>query len=462
VFRVREGRIAASDLAARLEAQGFRLRTLEGMPGFLQVEHGPRPVSLTLEHWLGLLYVQQASTGIAAPQLQAQGGERVLDLCAAPGGKTTHIAELMRETGALVAAEVSEGRIRGLLGNIYRLGLTNVLVVAADGRDFPDGATFDRALVDAPCSGEGTLRRRGGRPPDQSASFLRHVTRVQETLLRRAIRIVRPGGTILYVTCTFAPEENEAVVSRVLADAPVELEPLELPVPHARGLTAFGDQRFDARLEGAARVYPHHLDSGGLFLARLRRLDDGTPARPSAWRPVPQVFPGDAMTDAQAGSLIQTGVVPTLDHFGVDPSRLTDLGWMTRGGRLWLHGATSWPVESWSPGDWRVVSLGFRALEFDPSGRPRPTNDLLQWLDGACTGSTVDPDDRQLTELLAGAPVAWPMELSGLQAMRWRGRVVGRGVPTTAGLRSEISKARARDLAAVVSGGSAEVRPADD
>ena len=460
---MRSGRITPSELRARLEAQGFRLRALDGMPDFFQVEEGPRPVSFTLEHWLGLVYVQQASTGVAAPALGAGRGERVLDLCSAPGGKTTHLAELMGETGSLVASEVNEGRIRGLLGNVYRLGYPNVLVVSGDGRDFPEEASFDRVLVDAPCSGEGTLRRRGGRPPLQSTSFVRHVTGVQEALLRKAIRLARPGGTVLYVTCTFSPEENEAVVSRVLADAPVELEPLEPPVPHACGLTAFEELRFDPRLEGAARIYPHHLDSGGLFLARLRRLDDGTPDRAGGWAPVPEVFPDDGMNPEEARRLVVEGAGPVLEHFGVDPGHLTGTSWMARGGRLWLHGAEAWPVEAWAPGPWRVVSLGLRALEVDPRGRPRPTNDLLQWLAGAVRASVVDLDDTAVSTLLAGEPLPWPAELEGLQALRYQGWVIGRGVPTPDGLRSEIPKTRARDLAAVLAGrGALTPPPADD
>ena len=105
------------------------------MEGFLQVEDGPRAVSQTIEHWLGLFYVQQASTGVAAPVLDPQPGERILDMCSAPGGKTTHAAELMEDTGCLVASEISENRIRGLLGNVYRLGHPNILVVAGDGRE---------------------------------------------------------------------------------------------------------------------------------------------------------------------------------------------------------------------------------------------------------------------------------------------------------------------------------------
>lgn len=464
VFRVRTGRAEPEEVRARLEAQGYRLRPLDGMPAFFQIEDGPRPVSFTLEHWGGLIYVQQASTGVAAPALAPEPGERVLDLCSAPGGKTTHAADLMGDRGTLVASDVSEGRIRGLLGNVYRLGHPNIMVVSADGRDFPEDAHFDRVLVDAPCSGEGTLRRSGGQPPNQSASFVDYVTRIQEALLRKAIRITRPGGTILYVTCTFAPEENEAVVSRVLQDAPVELVPLSLPVPHAPGLTSFGDQSFDPRMEGAARIYPHHLDSGGLFLARLRKLDDGAPSGDAAWGPVPDVFPDDPMDPDEAQAMVTRGLESFQGHFQVDPSAFADQSWLARGGRLWLHAAAEWPVAGWTPSEaWRVISLGFRAMEFDTKGRPRPTNDALQWLGDRIGARRLDVDDEQLRKILAGDLLPWGEQLEGLQALFHRGMAIGRGVPTPDGIRSEVSKAQAIDLRAIVVGkGSVTPAPSED
>lgn len=462
VLRVRTGRISPEALRERLEAQGYRLTPLEGMPAFFRVDDGPRPVSFSLEHWLGLLYVQQASTGVAAPALAPRPGERVLDLCAAPGGKTTHAADLMGDRGSLVAVEVNDNRIRGLLGNSYRLGHANILVVEADGRDLPEDAAFDRVLVDAPCSGEGTLRRRSGRPPNQSRRFLGYVVKTQEALLRKAVRVTRPGGTILYVTCTFAPEENEGVVSRVLADEPVDLEPLALPVPHAPGLTHFEGKAFDPRLEGAARIYPHLMDSGGLFLAKLRKLDDGR-VQGAAWTPVPSVFPGDPMEAAEAERLIGLAEASLLGHFGADPTAFEGLSWMARGGRLWLHGAPAWPLGGWPPGPWRVVSLGLRAMEFDTRGRPRPTNDVLQWLGARVGAGGLDISDDELVTLCEGRPVPRDEELSGLQALRWRGAVVGRGVITKEGVRSEISRAPAADLKGIAEGrGPVSRPPADD
>ncbi|HIF06012.1 MAG TPA: RsmB/NOP family class I SAM-dependent RNA methyltransferase, partial [Gemmatimonadetes bacterium] len=274
-LRVRTGRISIDALQDRLEAQGFVLSRVEGLPDFLRVLDGPHSVADTLENWLGLFYIQQASTGVAAPLLAPRPGERILDLCAAPGGKTTHAADLMQDRGCIVAVDRNEDRIRALLGNMYRTAHPNVLVVAGDGRSLPDGALFDRVLVDAPCSAEGTLRRKGGIVRGQTAKFRRQIPRRQESLLRRGIALTRPGGTVLYSTCTFAPEENEAVVDRVLRDAPVVLEPITIDAPHSPGLTSFEGRTYDPSLEGACRIYPHHFDSGGLFLASLRRTDGG-------------------------------------------------------------------------------------------------------------------------------------------------------------------------------------------
>lgn len=448
VFRVRTGRISEEELRERLERQGFSVRPLEGLPTFFRVLDGPFPVTMTFEHWHGLLYVQQASTGVAAPALGARPGERVLDLCSAPGGKTTHLAEMMDDRGCLVAGEIDQRRIRGLLGNVYRLGHPNILVVACDGRDFPEGALFDRVLVDAPCSGEGTLRRRAGEPPSQSRSFLAYVTSAQRTLLEKAIRLTRPGGTILYVTCTFAPEENEAVVSAVLADSGVEIEPLDLPVPHAPGLTSFGEHRFDPRLVGAARIYPHHLDSGGLFLAKLKRIGGATTS--DGWSPVPAVFPGDGASEAEAATQIGEALEVLSGRYGIDASVHPEWGWTMRGGRAWMHTVGEWPLTSWEEGSWRPVSVGQRALEFDSKGRLRPTNDFLRMSGHLLTRGVADLSPGELASLLGTEAVSTDIETRGPIALRHGGDVVGRGAVTGEGLVSEIPKARAADLRRVL------------
>lgn len=468
--RVRTGRISVADLKARLEAQGFVLSDVEGLPDFLRILDGPHPVADTLENWLGLCYIQQASTGVAAPLLDPRPGERVLDLCAAPGGKTTHAADLMQDRGCIVAVDRNEGRIRALLGNMYRTVHPNVLVVAGDGSSLPDGALFDRVLVDAPCSAEGTVRRKGGKLRGQTAKFRRQIPRRQEALLRRAIALTRPGGTILYSTCTFAPEENEAVVDRVLKDAPVALEPITIDAPHAPGLTSFEGQTFDASLAGACRIYPHHFDSGGLFLARLVRLggveaaasglDGAVPAdprkgperaEPSGWSPIPEAFP-DGGTDPQAAAeTIRVGLDRLQSLFGIGTDVLGDFGWMVRGEDLWVHRCGSWPLATWEKSDrWRVVSVGLRAMVPDYRNRPRPTNDLFRLMEKAILPKLVSLSVDQWAKLLQGEDISVPGVESGFAPLGLNGHVAGRGLVRGESVQHEIPKVQARWLAKIL------------
>ena len=458
-LRVRTGRISSASLRDRLQAQGFVLSEVEGLPDFLRVIDGPHAVADTLENWLGLFYIQQASTGVAAPLLAPRPGERILDLCAAPGGKTTHAADLMQDRGCIVAVDRNEDRIRALLGNMYRTAHPNVLVVAGDGRSLPDGALFDRVLVDAPCSAEGTLRRKHGKPRGQTAKFQRQAPRRQEALLRRAIVLTRPGGTILYSTCTFAPEENEAVVDRVLQDAPVALEPITIDAPHAPGLTSFEGQTFDSSLEGACRIYPHHFDSGGLFLARLKRVGGDEPAgsvvddaaKLSGWSPVPAAFP-DGRTDPQvAAETIEAGFERLESLFGIGADVLSDFGWIVRGEDLWIHRCESWPLGSWAESDhWRVVSVGLRAMVPDYRNRPRPTNDLFRLLEVAILPKLVSLSVDQWTTLLKGEDVVVPGVESGFVPLGLQGHVVGRGLVRGETVQHEIPKVPARWLAKIL------------
>jgi len=464
-LRVRTGRISTKSLKDRLETQGFVLSEVEGLPDFLRVIDGPHSVADTLENWLGLCYIQQASTGVAAPLLGPRPGERVLDLCAAPGGKTTHAADLMQDRGCIVAVDRNEDRIRALLGNMYRTAHPNVLVVAGDGRSLPDGALFDRVLVDVPCSAEGTMRRKRGTPRGQTAKFRRQAPRRQEALLRRAIALTRPGGTILYSTCTFAPEENEAVVDRVLKDAPVTLDPISVDVPHSPGLTSFEELTFDPSLEGACRIYPHHFDSGGLFLARLTRLGGDPPAGSSVdhpsdervevelpgWSPVPAAFP-DGRTDPEAAAeTIQASFQRLESLFGIGADVLSDFGWIVRGEDLWVHRCGSWPLGSWGESNgWRVVSVGLRAMVPDYRNRPRPTNDLFRLLENAILPKLVPLSLDEWAKLLDGEDVPVPGVESGFAPLGIQGHVAGRGLVRGETVRHEIPKVQARWLAKIL------------
>ena len=143
------------------------------------------------------------------------------------------------------------------------------------------------------------------------------------------------------------------------------------------------------RLEGAARIYPHHLDSGGLFLAKLRRVDGETGASDAAdrrapdsgWSPIPAAFPGDSWTDYESREQVVSALDVMDSRYGIGAGDREGWGWTMRGGRAWLHSAREWPLGAWDEGAWRPISVGIRALQFDSGGRPRPTNDFLRLVD---------------------------------------------------------------------------------
>jgi hypothetical protein len=233
----------------------------------------------------------------------------------------------------------------------------------------------------------------------------------------------------------------------------VDIEPLVLAVPHAPGLTHFEGTTFDSRLEGAVRVYPHHLDSGGLFMAKLRRLDGPSPLAPTsdAWRPVPAAFPRiesqDGRTESEAARVIADSVEAIRARHAIDPEFLRSCRWILRGDTVWTHRLREWPLEAWERGDWRAVSVGLRAIEIDTSGRARATNDLLRFASASVGASVVDLDADRMGRLLGGEPA--PAEAAsplGPVALRYLGDVVGRGRYGREGLTSEIPKARAKDL----------------
>lgn len=270
VIRANTLRIDPESLRRRLVRKGFALQPLPWDATCFQVT-GPISIGNTVEHWLGHFYAQEATQLFPVKALEPKPGERILDLCAAPGGKTTQIAQYMEDRGLVVANDVSPKRIQALLANVYRLGTRCVVVTECPGERFPGTAVFDRVLVDAPCSAEGVARRYPHLRRGAALGTIQRMAALQIRLLARALELVCPGGRVVYSTCTLAPEENEGVVSHVLSKGLAALIPFEPPVPHARGLESFGPLEFGPELKKAVRFYPHHLDSEGGFVAVLER-----------------------------------------------------------------------------------------------------------------------------------------------------------------------------------------------
>ncbi len=223
-----------------------------------------------IENLMGHIHVQEEISMVSPIVLDPKPKEGVLDMCAAPGSKTTQIASMMENRGLLVANDPANTRVASLRSNCERAGAINVVVTRYDGRRFPS-TKFDRILVDAPCTGQGMARKEITVLDRWSLKRSLGLQRLQRSLLRRATDLVKPGGVVVYSTCTFAPEENEAVVSWVAERVPqVSLEKVSVEgLESSPGLAEWDGSRFGDEMEKCARYYPHQNDAGGFFVAKL-------------------------------------------------------------------------------------------------------------------------------------------------------------------------------------------------
>ncbi len=269
-LRVRTGRVSPADLAARLLRQGITTRPWTWDPEILITDC--LSIGATLEHWLGLYYVQELTQTVPVRILDPKPDERVLDLCAAPGGKTTQIASRMENQGVLVVNEPSGRRQPALLANLNRLEVVHAIVLGRRGEEFPLGGVFDRILIDAPCSGEGTLRKERSMRVGASQRTIERLSKLQKRLIVRGFDLLRTGGRLVYSTCTFAPEENEAVVAELLRHREhAAIESISLELPHAEGVRQWNGESYPDTVAGTVRLYPQHLDSGGGYVACIRK-----------------------------------------------------------------------------------------------------------------------------------------------------------------------------------------------
>ncbi|XP_070768045.1 28S rRNA (cytosine(4447)-C(5))-methyltransferase [Enoplosus armatus] len=243
------------------------------------------PVGATPEYLSGQYMLQGASSFLPVMALSPQEGELVLDMSSAPGGKTTYIAQLMRNTGVIVANDANAERLKSVVGNIHRLGVTNTVVCNYDGRQFPKVmGGFDRVLLDAPCSGTGVIAKDPAVKTSKDEADILRSAHLQKELILSAIDSVNAesptGGYLVYCTCSIMVEENEWVVDYALKKRNVKL----VPTGHdfgKEGFTRFKERRFHPSLRLSRRFYPHSHNMDGFFVAKLKKFSNVIPTAPA-------------------------------------------------------------------------------------------------------------------------------------------------------------------------------------
>ncbi|CAL3966865.1 unnamed protein product [Diplocarpon coronariae] len=339
VIRTNTLRTHRRDLAQALINRGVVLEPVGKWSKIgLQIFESAVPLGATPEYLAGHYILQAASSFLPVMALAPQENERVLDMAAAPGGKTTHIAALMKNTGCIFANDSNKSRAKGLIGNIHRLGAKNTIVCNYDAREFPKViGGFDRVLLDAPCSGTGVIAKDPSVKTNKTEKDFLMLPHMQKQLLLAAIDSVdhasKTGGYVIYSTCSVTVEENEGVVQYALSKRPnVKLVETGLVFGKA-GFTAYMGKNFSKSMSMTRRYYPHAYNVDGFFVSKFKKTGPSPKNNGNVKvenddlelvdrRPIPETENEDAFggfEDEEDEEFIERAKKSALRRKGVDP-----------------------------------------------------------------------------------------------------------------------------------------------
>jgi NOL1/NOP2/sun family putative RNA methylase len=268
-FRVNTLRIEIPRLTKMLNKKGFQFRRVPWAKEGFCLTREPFSITSTPEYLGGLLYIQEASSMYPPIALDPKPGEVVADMAAAPGGKTSYLAQLMENKGVIYAFDVGEDRLKETRLNLSRLGVTNTILFHKSSLYMGElEIEFDKILLDAPCTGSGTIHKNPERKTNRTLEDIKFCQNLQMQMVKVALENLKEGGVLVYSTCSLEPEENEFVVQWALDNFDIELLPLKYGEP---ALTAPFGIELSEELSKARRFYPDKHNTSGFFVAKIRK-----------------------------------------------------------------------------------------------------------------------------------------------------------------------------------------------
>ena len=270
-IRINKLKIDPEAVIKNLEDRGIVLQNSVPDDDTLYTASNLKSSGNLLAYFLGHIHPQALTSCLVPLVLGPSPGSYVLDMCASPGGKTSQMAQKMENTGLIVANELYTDRHIPLAHTLARLGVMNTVQTAYQAQEFPLREPFDFVLADVPCSGEGRFRVNTKVPVYKTAGENARLPQLQKKIILRGFDLLRPGGVLVYATCTYNPGENESVVDFLLKNREAELLPIDLRLPCEPGILEWKNEHYETGLRRTVRFYPHQLDSVGFFMAKIVR-----------------------------------------------------------------------------------------------------------------------------------------------------------------------------------------------
>ncbi len=265
-------KIIPDEIYKRLKEKGFILKKSEWIPYAFKIEKEISNVGSLHEYLQGYYYIQNIASMLPAHILNPTSNEFVIDMCAAPGGKSTHLAQLMENKGTLLLIERNKKRIPALKTNLYRMGIHNSIILNFDAKNLGTlDFKADKILLDAPCTGEGLIRQDPSRKNSKSIQDIQKMAEIQKELLFSGLNSLKKNGLLLYSTCSIAPEENEFVINEVL-DKTSNIKIIQIEKNYGLpGYSKIFGKTLRKELKFSQRFFPHIHDSIGFFICLFKK-----------------------------------------------------------------------------------------------------------------------------------------------------------------------------------------------
>ncbi len=420
------------NLIESLSGYGIKLEKIPNLDNAYKILEGSNLAGKTLDFVLGRYYLQSLSSMIPPIILNPASDDKVLDLCAAPGSKTTQLAELMNYNGTLIANEVSMDRLKSLVFNVDKMNLANVGIVQRKGELLSKKYQnyFDKILVDAPCSGLGIIQKKGEVSNWWNENKLVTFTELQTKLLVAAIKMCKPGGEIVYSTCTVSIEENELVLNKVLENYPVELVEIKLPVKSQDSILQFGEKNLRKDISLARRILPWEINSEGFFISKLRKIEATEKSENGM-----KISENYSLINSMSGK-IKSHLELLSEYYGIEKNYLAQFRYLMKSKDIYFVNK-----------DWQTfdidsfVRVGSKLGSVEKRGYIQLHTLAAQIFSEKITKNIIELNQKNEIEIyLKGGIIKRDFGETGQKIVKYRNEVIGTAVVSKEGLKSQFPR----------------------
>jgi 16S rRNA (cytosine1407-C5)-methyltransferase len=434
-IRVNTAKISRDELANLLQTK-YQILT-QPIPEFekvLKIIDSNDRIGKTFEHVLGFYYIQSLSSMMPPLLLNPTNEDTVMDLCGAPGSKSTQLAEMMNNRGTLLINEIDNERIKALVFNLERMNVINASVIHSKGEVLSKiyNNHFTKILVDAPCSGLGIIQKKGEVSNWWSLDHVDRLQHLQLRLLIGAIKMAKVGAEIVYSTCTLSMEENELVIDKILEKYPVELLEINLPIHSHQAFTEHEGKQLNPELRKAIRILPWEINSDGFFLVKMRKVDETEQPEREDKRDT------EVRLVRSNHKEIQQYLNYISEHFGVERRILDDYKYIFRGKDIFFV------IKDWDDDNIGLFNrIGLKLGTLDRKDRITFHSQAAQVLEKHITKFVYDlKNEEELKNYLTGWMIKDLDIPTGQYVVKYNNWVLGSGVKIKDGLKSRFPRTK--------------------